>query len=468
MSALPSIPDPVTAVRQCILSGGYQPIAVYNWNAKTDGPGKRPYGDGWEKTRGMPPFVPSALNTGILASNLRVIDIDLDDDRADTAVALTEEVLGRSPLVRFRNNSKRRLLVYRGNGRKRMVCVGKKRQIEILGDGQQFVAFGRHHTGAEIEWEDASPADFARNDLPEATEEKIERLLLAYCEEFGFTVAGRGDDPQAAQDALGSPPASGAPIVRPTTSTPVGDTLDQRWAHATLNGEVKNVAACPEGGRNDTLNTSAMKLGQLVAGGYLNEGEVVQALRNAAITCGLVKDDGWASVNATICSGLEFGKTQPRVRRDMPAIEVPADVVEAAQGMASRSAARPAPKALEIKVAPSKPYPLDALGNVLGPAAKAIAAKIQCAPSMAAQSVLSVASLGAQAIADVRLPYGHIRPLSLFGLTIAASGDRKSGADAEAMISGQDARGPIAGNLRANQSGLSRQPLCLERSEKSD
>ena len=53
---------------------------------------------------------------------------------------------------------------------------------------------------------------------------------------------------------------------------------------------------------------------------------------------------------------------------------------------------------------------------------------------MAAQSVLGVASLAAQGLADVLLPYGQTRPVSLFALTIAASGDRKSSADNEAMI----------------------------------
>lgn len=83
-------------------------------------------------------------------------------------------------------------------------------------------------------------------------------------------------------------------------------------------------------------------------------------------------------------------------------------------------------------VAPA-PYPVEALGDVLADAARAIAAKVQCAEAMAAQSVLSVASLASQALADVRLPFGQTRPLSLFCLTVAASGDRKSSADLEAM-----------------------------------
>src|SRR5262245_60891870 len=66
---------------------------------------------------------------------------------------------------------------------------------------------------------------------------------------------------------------------------------------------------------------------------------------------------------------------------------------------------------------PAAPYPLDALGPVLAPAAAAIARKVQVPDAMAAQSVLAVASLATSAHADVMLPYGQTRPLSLFCLT---------------------------------------------------
>jgi hypothetical protein len=52
---------------------------------------------------------------------------------------------------------------------------------------------------------------------------------------------------------------------------------------------------------------------------------------------------------------------------------------------------------------------------------------------MAAQSVLAVASLVTQKLADVRLPFRQTRPLSLFCVTTAASGDRKTTADNEAL-----------------------------------
>jgi Protein of unknown function (DUF3987) len=81
----------------------------------------------------------------------------------------------------------------------------------------------------------------------------------------------------------------------------------------------------------------------------------------------------------------------------------------------------------------SEPYPLDALGPALSRAAKAIANSVQVPPAMAAQSVLAAASLASCAHADVMLPYGQRRPLSLFFATVAATGDRKSTADNEAL-----------------------------------
>ena len=84
------------------------------------------------------------------------------------------------------------------------------------------------------------------------------------------------------------------------------------------------------------------------------------------------------------------------------------------------------------------PYPIDALGPVLEAAARGIMEKIQVPAAIAAHSVLGVASLAAQALADVFLPYGHACPLSLFFLSIAISGDRKTNADREAMVPVKD------------------------------
>jgi hypothetical protein len=86
------------------------------------------------------------------------------------------------------------------------------------------------------------------------------------------------------------------------------------WARAALDGECAMVASAQSGQRNDTLNTSAFNLYQIVAGGGLSEQEVHDELFAAAQVCGLVADDGAASVEATIASAAQAGRAQPRTR----------------------------------------------------------------------------------------------------------------------------------------------------------
>jgi hypothetical protein len=73
-------------------------------------------------------------------------------------------------------------------------------------------------------------------------------------------------------------------------------------------------------------------------------------------------------------------------------------------------------------------YPLDALGPLLGSAAKAIADSVQAPAEIAAHAILAVAAFAAQDKANITMD-GRTYPLSLFLLTIAESGDRKSACD---------------------------------------
>lgn len=88
----------------------------------------------------------------------------------------------------------------------------------------------------------------------------------------------------------------------------------------------------------------------------------------------------------------------------------------------------PLPLSLTPEKEACSPYPLEALGSVLGAAAKDMAIGVQVPPVMAAQSVLAAAALAVQPFADAVLD-GRQCPLSLFMLTVAESGDRKSGVD---------------------------------------
>jgi Protein of unknown function (DUF3987) len=91
-----------------------------------------------------------------------------------------------------------------------------------------------------------------------------------------------------------------------------------------------------------------------------------------------------------------------------------------------------APTPLVRPIPPPAPYPIDALGPILAPAARAIAEIVQAPEALAANSVLATAALAAQPHANVQT-LGGARPLSLYILTIAGSGDRKSAADKVAL-----------------------------------
>lgn len=92
----------------------------------------------------------------------------------------------------------------------------------------------------------------------------------------------------------------------------------------------------------------------------------------------------------------------------------------------------PEPEPLRRPLPPATPYPIDALGPVLSAAARRIHEVVQAPAALCGQSILAAASLAAQAHADVVVD-GRRDPLSLFVMTIAESGERKSAADRVAL-----------------------------------
>ncbi|NEW49955.1 AAA family ATPase [Nocardia cyriacigeorgica] len=91
-------------------------------------------------------------------------------------------------------------------------------------------------------------------------------------------------------------------------------TLEKDYLASALAGERDRLAMCAEGRRNQRLNDSAYALGRLVAGAGLDESEVRRELTAAAKECGLVSDDGIHAVHATLRSGLNAGKRNPRCK----------------------------------------------------------------------------------------------------------------------------------------------------------
>jgi hypothetical protein len=93
------------------------------------------------------------------------------------------------------------------------------------------------------------------------------------------------------------------------------------------------------------------------------------------------------------------------------------------------------PRPLIRELPPADPFPLRALGDVLASAARAIHDTIQAPPAICGQSVLAAATLAVQGHADIELPIGNGRrkPLSNYFVTVAATGERKSAVDEEAL-----------------------------------
>ena len=90
------------------------------------------------------------------------------------------------------------------------------------------------------------------------------------------------------------------------------------------------------------------------------------------------------------------------------------------------------PRPLMRELPLADPFPADALGDVLGAAARAIHVRVQAPLAICAQSIISAATLAVQAHADVVLPIGQARPLSGYFVSVAETGERKSACDTEA------------------------------------
>jgi len=91
------------------------------------------------------------------------------------------------------------------------------------------------------------------------------------------------------------------------------------------------------------------------------------------------------------------------------------------------------PRPLMRELPPADPFPVDALGKLLGSAARAIHDRVRAPLAICGQSVLATSTLAVQAHANIELPMGHTKPLSDFFVSIAATGERKSAVDHEAL-----------------------------------
>ncbi len=211
VSGIRYMPDPEAAVhllRTRLWKHGWRVIPVLSWDhPDAEYAGKKPLGPKWQiGAQKDPPEcvklgpVSWALNTGIWAGGLRPVDVDIEDAATVAAVlVLAATHLGSGALRRVRTNSPRTLLVYRAaSGEpKKTTLAGTtnghgKQLIEVLGHGQQFVAYGRHPSGADLEWPDGGPLETDLRDVPAVTEAQVTSFLAAAAAVIGGAVPKPG------------------------------------------------------------------------------------------------------------------------------------------------------------------------------------------------------------------------------------------------------------------------------------
>lgn len=156
---------------------------------------KAPGFDGWQKSKSTKSQVKDWLNDGFKNAGVGIltkVTCAIDIDCLDSTTALKFErwclnEIGDAP-VRI-GKAPKRLLLFRTDVpfRKLRSAVyvddfGDKQMIEVLGDGQQFVAFHIHpDTLQPYVWvNDRSPLNVRASDLPELTVEQAERLIKAF------------------------------------------------------------------------------------------------------------------------------------------------------------------------------------------------------------------------------------------------------------------------------------------------
>jgi hypothetical protein len=91
------------------------------------------------------------------------------------------------------------------------------------------------------------------------------------------------------------------------------DARQAKYLEAMLAGMHRELSAMgKDSGRNNEVYNKALKCGNFIAGAGLNEAAAIGVLLDASRQNGLVRDDGEASVVASIQSGIKNGKVRPR------------------------------------------------------------------------------------------------------------------------------------------------------------
>jgi hypothetical protein len=215
------VPMTPTELRLALRHKGHDPLPLY---------GKAPSIEEWEKKfnttdeeiRFWSKAWHLAHNTGVIAKRTPGLDIDIfDPDAAEAVEGLAREHFEeRGDILWFASGlPPKRLIPLRTDEpfpklkRKFIAPNGKKHQIEVLGDGQQWVSYGIHPTtGEPYRWHGGELASTPRKELPYVRREDMlkflddaERLLV---EQVNYALEDTATDDGAPHEAGEEPQAS--------------------------------------------------------------------------------------------------------------------------------------------------------------------------------------------------------------------------------------------------------------------
>lgn len=388
---------------------------------------------------------------------------DVDDDRPEIIAAVRKTLpqctvarrgsKGFAFLARYVGGRPKTLNIYRADEAR------KDPLVEVMGIGRSIATPPSIHarTGNEYVWWNfgTGKAHSAAWQLPPlaglpvVTAADIERLIAAL-------------EPWSRKPRPTRPVADGpAPLLT--------DAVSKRYRAYALKGladSTGGLAALTEG-RPTELFRAACGLGWAVAHGVITEAGFINAFVAACETNGLAARDGRRAVEASIQSGLRWSEHDPLPKlEDRPRDHAP-DLPARGNGGGSknakteRRAATTATAATHRGTKPEKntnvtgrklfsdeplplfrdlpgseAFPVDALGPVLGGMARALhEAAVQSPMAICGTAVLAAAACATQGLRNIELPIarGQAKPLSLYFLAIALSGERKTATDKEAL-----------------------------------
>lgn len=178
------------------------------------------------------------------------------------------------------------------------------------------------------------------------------------------------------------------------------------------------------------------------------------------------------SDTTTSAAAREFHQERQNAERLLMSQQTRATLGAGSNGHAIRisngsTAARPptdeTPQPLRRPLPPGERFPIEALGDTFAAAATAIMDRIQCPDAIAGNSVLAAMGHASQAHADVVVPAtGARRPTSLFLITVAGTGERKSSADKEASAPIQAREEELRAEYEADRQTYQREHRAYE------